>query len=130
MRQTFGRTSKGMRVVALLCASLALLCVAPHAARMQNRTPDYKNARLPVERRVEDLLGRMTLEEKVAQLLCLWGARPQVGPQTDFSVDRGDFSAERAREVMKNGIGQIARQRERKDPREAARFANALQKWL
>jgi beta-glucosidase len=31
---------------------------------------------------------------------------------------------------LKNGIGQIARQRERKDPREAARFANALQKWL
>ena len=128
--QTFGRTSKGARVVALLCAAFALVCAAPRTANMQGSTPDYKNPRLSVERRVEDLLGRMTLEEKVAQLVCLWGARPQVGPQTDFSMDRGDFSAERAREVMKNGIGQIARQRERKDPREAARFANALQKWL
>ena len=31
---------------------------------------------------------------------------------------------------MKHGIGQIARQRERKDPREGATFANAVQKWL
>ena len=28
----------------------------------------YKDASLPVEQRVEDLLGRMTLEEKVAQM--------------------------------------------------------------
>ncbi|MFA8436878.1 MAG: glycoside hydrolase family 3 N-terminal domain-containing protein [Marinifilaceae bacterium] len=30
--------------------------------------PKYLNAKLPVEQRVEDLLGRMTLEEKVAQM--------------------------------------------------------------
>ena len=77
-----------------------------------------------------DLLGRMTLEEKVAQLVCVWAERPQVAPQTDFSADRGDFSPEKARLVMKDGVGQVARQREGKDPREAARFANALQKWL
>ena len=96
----------------------------------QTNAPDYKNPRLPVERRVADLLSRMTLEEKVAQLVCLWSGRPQVKPQTDFSTDRGDFSPEKAAEVMKNGIGQVARQRERKGPREGALFANALQKWL
>jgi beta-glucosidase len=119
-----------VRAAALACAALALSFVATRPAATQGGTPDYKNPRLPVERRVADLLGRMTLEEKVAQLVCLWGERPQVSPQTDFSTDRGDFSPEKARVVMKNGIGQIARQRERKDPREAARFANALQKWL
>src|SRR5579863_10618211 len=31
-------------------------------------TPPYKNSSLPVEQRVQDLLGRMTLEEKVAML--------------------------------------------------------------
>ncbi len=31
-------------------------------------SPAYRNASLPVERRVEDLLARMTLEEKVGQL--------------------------------------------------------------
>src|ERR1051325_1901718 len=128
--QTLPRSHKRTRVAALVCASLALAFALPRAARMQTAAPDYKNPRLPVERRVADLLSRMTLEEKVAQLVCLWGARPQVAPQTDFSADRGAFSPERAREVMKNGIGQIARQRERKDPREAATFANALQKWL
>ncbi|MES1249991.1 MAG: glycoside hydrolase family 3 N-terminal domain-containing protein, partial [Chitinophaga rupis] len=33
----------------------------------------YKNARLPVEQRVTDLLGRMTLEEKIRQLDMYWG---------------------------------------------------------
>jgi len=94
------------------------------------RLPDYRNSQLPVEQRVADLLSRMTLDEKVAQLACLWAERPQVKPQTDFSTDRGDFSPEKAAVVMKYGVGQIARQRERKEPRDSAVFANALQKWL
>src|SRR5205085_1304421 len=120
------------RATTLLCAALVVPALAAFAPRTSSQAtpPDYKNPRLPVERRVADLLSRMTLEEKVAQLVCLWGGRPQVKPQTDFSTDRGDFSPEQASVVMKYGIGQIARQRERKDPREAAIFANALQKWL
>jgi beta-glucosidase len=98
--------------------------------KSQDKRPDYKNPNLPVERRVADLLSRMTLEEKVAQLVCLWASRPQVGPQTDFSTDRGEFDPAKAAEVMRYGIGQIARQRERKGPREGATFANAVQKWL
>lgn len=34
-----------------------------------NSTPPYKNPHLPVEQRVADLLGRMTIEEKMAQLM-------------------------------------------------------------
>ena len=34
--------------------------------------PPYKDASLPIERRVADLLARMTLEEKVAQTLAVW----------------------------------------------------------
>jgi beta-glucosidase len=127
---TLPRSSACARAVALVFASVALSLAVPRTAGTQVKIPDYKNARLPVERRVADLLGRMTLEEKVAQLVCLWAERPQAKPQTDFSTDRGDFSPEKARAVMKDGVGQIARQREGKDPREAARFANALQKWL
>ncbi len=116
---------------ALFGALSVVLVVFPKTnSRSQTAVPDYKNPRLPVEQRVADLLGRLTLEEKVAQLTCLWAGRPQVGPQTDFSTDRGDFSPEKARAVMKYGIGQIARQREHKGPREGAVFANAVQKWL
>jgi beta-glucosidase len=39
-------------------------------------TPAYHNSKLTVEERVADLLGRMTLEEKVGQLI-LWDARPE-----------------------------------------------------
>jgi beta-glucosidase len=33
------------------------------------QTPDYKNPSLPIERRVNDLVSRMTLEEKVSQMM-------------------------------------------------------------
>jgi beta-xylosidase len=109
---------------------ISAFCLPVVRMNSQDNRPDYKNPSLPVERRVADLLSRMTLEEKVAQLTCLWGNRPQVNPQTDFATDRGDFSPEKAAVVMKYGIGQIARQRERKDPRAGAKFANDVQKWL
>lgn len=118
----------GLTIGLTIICSVFYLPVA-HMNSQENR-PDYKNPNLPVDRRVADLLSRMTVEEKVAQLTCLWGGRPQVGPQTDFSTDRGEFSPAKAAEVMKYGIGQIARQRERKGPREGAIFANAVQKWL
>ena len=120
------------RVLLGLLISLLALFAAPPTVSLQSQEqmPPYRNARLPIEERVADLLSRMTLEEKVAQLVCLWGGKPQAKPQTDFSTDRGDFSPEKAQAVMKNGIGQIGRQRERKDPRESAVFANAVQKFL
>jgi beta-glucosidase len=116
----------------LLCAALVVTSSAVFVpgTRSQGAPPDYKNPRLPVERRVADLLGRMTLEEKVAQLVCLWAERPETAPPNSFAADRGDFSPARAAVSMKHGVGQLARQRERKDPKDAARFANAVQKWL
>ncbi len=46
---------------------LSLVFFVPGIAPAQN-VPDYKNPKLPIEQRVADLLGRMTLEEKCAQL--------------------------------------------------------------
>ena len=107
-----------------------IACLPSQKARTSGQTLDYKNPHLPVEQRVADLLSRMTLEEKIAQLTCLWSNRPQKNIQTDFATDRGDFSPEKAAKVMKYGIGQLARQREQKGPRDGAIFANAVQKWL
>jgi beta-glucosidase len=96
----------------------------------QAQEPDYRNANLPIERRVADLLSHMTIEEKAAQMTTLWVRKPQQRrPHGNFG-DRGDFSPEEAAAVMKHGIGEIARQRERTDARRGATYANAVQKWL
>ena len=42
---------------------------------MSEPIPVYRNSSLSVEERVADLLGRMTLEEKVGQMI-MWDARP------------------------------------------------------
>ncbi len=119
-----------VRILACLVLVAVLLSLgAQQSSHSQNNSTDYKNSKLPVDARVADLLKRMTVEEKVAQLTCLWGQRPEMGP-TDFAKNRGDLSPEKAMQVMKHGIGQIARQRERKGPKEGAAFANSVQKWL
>lgn len=73
----------------------------------------YKNPNLSIDERVADLLKRMTLEEKVAQLVCVWPRGRDLNP-----------------EAMKFGLGQVARQQEKKGPHEGAAFANRTQKWL
>ena len=47
---------------------LTILSAMTLAACSDNGTPVYKDASAPVKERVEDLLGRMTLEEKVGQM--------------------------------------------------------------
>lgn len=47
--------------------AFCLLCVGLQG-QAKEEVPPYKNPDLPVEERVNDLLGRMTLEEKVGQL--------------------------------------------------------------
>jgi beta-glucosidase len=91
---------------------------------------DYRNSNLPIERRIADLLNRMTIEEKAAQMQTLWVRKPQQRRPNGNFGDRGDFSPEEAAVVMKHGIGEIARQRERTDARRGAQYANAVQKWL
>ncbi|MBE3140757.1 MAG: hypothetical protein IMZ53_09265, partial [Thermoplasmata archaeon] len=47
----------------------------PHTNRKENDSlinAPYKNPKLAVSKRVKDLLSRMTIEEKVAQLMGLW----------------------------------------------------------
>ncbi len=127
----FLRLPAKFRFFFALALLIALIASQPaDKARSQVQIAAYKNPRLSVEERVANLLSRMTLEEKVAQMTCLWSNRPQKNANTDFATDRGDFSPEKAAQVMKYGIGQIARQREQKGPRDGAIFANAVQKWL
>ena len=50
-----------MRKALLLCTFLAAACTSV-------KEPVYKDATADIEDRVEDLIGRMTLEEKILQL--------------------------------------------------------------
>ncbi len=75
--------------------------------------------------KVKDLLRRMTVEEKVAQLGAIWG--PNI-------LENGRFFPEKAKPLLREGIGQITRvsggTRDVKSPREAAKIANEIQGFL
>src|SRR5437667_12407016 len=96
----------------------------------QERLP-YQDPKLPVEQRVTDLLKRMTLEEKIAQLEGSWQNRDNVkDPQALFVDEKGNFLPAQASRLLKNGLGELSRPSEKRGPREMADFTNTLQKWM
>ncbi len=61
----------------LFGSAIALLALAHSMSGQSN--PDYKNPALPIEKRVDDLVHRMTLEEKVSQMQNHAAAIPRLG---------------------------------------------------
>ena len=90
----------------------------------------YQNPALPAETRVKDLLGRMTLEEKAAQMMCVWQKK------TETLVDAaGRFDLEKAKASFKegHGLGQVGRPSDAgggRDARDMAELTNAIQKFF
>ncbi|WP_211593047.1 glycoside hydrolase family 3 N-terminal domain-containing protein [Microbispora sp. H10836] len=83
----------------------------------------YTDRAAPVGERVEDLLARMTREEKLAQLGSVWA----------FSVmDGGRYAEERARTVLRHGLGHVTRVAGATNLKaeQVARVANAIQRFL
>ncbi len=132
--------SMGRRGIAALAGSLLIglgavgLTATTEATAQRANRPLYKDASQPIERRVEDLLGRMTLEEKVGQMVAIWENRGRI------QSANGNFSAERASRAFPNGLGMISRPSDRrgqenapagvnKGPRETAEWVNAAQRW-
>ncbi|MGA2777164.1 MAG: glycoside hydrolase family 3 N-terminal domain-containing protein [Steroidobacteraceae bacterium] len=72
-------------------------------AAAQLAAPLYKDPKAPIERRVEDLLGRMTLEEKVAQMMSVWDAKSELF-DPNLELDPAKLA-----EKFPIGIGQFAR---------------------
>jgi Glycosyl hydrolase family 3 N terminal domain len=90
----------------------------------------YKNASLPSAKRVKDLLSRMTLEEKAAQMLCIWMQKAQTLVDAD-----GNFDLQKAQTAFKkgHGLGQVGRPSDAgkgKDARGMAELTNAIQKFF
>lgn len=120
-----------LRRVGILLSLIAVSGVGLFSSRAQERMA-YKDPKLSIDERVKDLLSRMTVEEKAAQMICLWMEKPSEKPANPkpFEPPTGKFSPDLAKRSMQNGIGQLARQRELFDPRGSAEYANATQKWL
>jgi beta-glucosidase len=92
--------------------------------------PAYKNASLPSGRRVKDLLSRMTLEEKAAQMMCIWQKKPETLVDT-----AGNFDLQKAKKSFRDGrgLGQVGRPSDAgggKDARGMAELTNAIQKFF
>ena len=125
-------TNSTLRRLSGFAAGLALFGGAPAATPPAQ--PPYKDPNAAVEVRVEDLLSRMTLEEKVAQMLSLWDAKAGV-----FDA-KLEFDPAKMAKLFPNGIGQFARPSDAtgpssprvvpgRDVRGTIRLVNALQKY-
>jgi beta-glucosidase len=112
------------RRVSVVLAIWALMSAQPVAGQTGTARPEYQNPALPTARRVDDLLSRMTVEEKVGQMLCLWSAKKQV---TDSA---GKFDPARPPTWLKVGVGRIERPSDGHGARAQAEFTNAIQKWV
>ncbi len=84
---------------------------------------DYRDPALPVEARVSDLLARMTLAEKIAQIGSFWAF--EVVPESGFD-------AARLAALASNGVGEITRLAGSTNlrPIDVATTANAIQDYL
>ena len=92
--------------------------------------PPYRNPALPCSRRAQDLLSRMTLEEKAAQMMCVWQNKAET------LVDgEGNFDYEKARVAFRkrHGLGQVGRPSDAgkgRDARQMAELTNAIQRFF
>ena len=83
----------------------------------------YKNPALPIEERVEDLLSRMTLEEKVAQLCGNLSPSFIVDGKVDMDALRKNFPNGHGRFTQFSTVGIV-------DPKFIAHVANQVQKYF
>jgi beta-glucosidase len=103
----------------------------------KNGNTSYKNPQLTINKRIKDLLGRMTLEEKTAQMMCIWQGKAKA-----LVDENGNFDQSKALETFNNGcaIGQIGRPSDAaadppsssngRNARQMAELTNAIQKFF
>jgi len=110
----------------ICCAHLDYAQERPSNTKMEPRAL-YRQANAPIERRLDDLLHRMTLEEKVRQLDMYAGAKDIVDKHTDDTHAAADsvFVPEKAQSEWGNlGVGSIH------DLNPTPEQANTIQKWV
>ena len=108
---------------------LSVLSLVLIATPLISQTPPpYRDATMPIEARLADLLQRMTLEEKVAQLQ---GFRTKDPHAFD---DQNNFVAGTDAEALRNGAGSVwagtVGDRFAHNPRERVVRLNSVQKYM
>lgn len=93
----------------------------------------YQNPNAPIDARTADLLGRMTLDEKIAQMHAMWLHLSEDGNHRvrgDRFTGESDTASLAAR--LRLGLGQVTRPlgTGSMDPRSGVRALNRLQKFL
>ena len=96
-----------------------LAAIGQDMTSSQSASPRYKDAGLPIEDRVADLLPRMTLEEKVNELSWAWLAKANIVDPT------GTYTTETARQTLQAEWGPELKL----TPRSAAILRNAVQRY-
>ena len=83
----------------------------------------YLDPAQPIEKRVGDLISRMTVEEKVAQLRSYY---------TYEVMEHGEVSSEKMQKLLRSGISQITRigGTSNMPPESSVKIANGIQKFL
>jgi len=99
--------SRSLIVALASLAVLASLATLTSPAAAAAGRPLYQDPSAPIEARVNDLLSRMTLQEKLAQISCIWQRKGEVEDAN------GNFDAAKASRLFPNGIGQVARPSDR-----------------
>ncbi len=94
------------------------------------KTAPYLNRKLATDKRVKDLLARMTLEEKAAQMMCVWQEKANT-----LINEAGEFDLQKARKHFKkgHGLGQVGRPSDAaggRNARATAELTNAIQKFF
>jgi beta-glucosidase len=111
-----------------------LVVAASVTSAQQSKVPVYQDPKAPVPERVRDLLGKMTLEEKVAQLQSEW-TLPSLGVQVPSVFEKDHVNEAVAKQMLANGLGTFAFLDEflgmsAGGPREGAERRNLLQNWV
>jgi beta-glucosidase len=88
------------------------------------KLPKYKNPSLSIEERVDDLMKRMTLEEKVGQLIG-FGIR-----DTTIWDSTGNFIGTKDTAIINRGLGSFWARNLWNSPRWFAMCANGIQKYM
>lgn len=109
-----------------ICLIAFVLVVSVSLAQGQT-VPAYKNAKLPTEQRVKDLLSRMTPEEKFWQLFMIPG---DLDKATPGQYSNGIFGFQVSAASKGDPGGQLLSYNTSEDPLALTRKINAIQKYF